>query len=78
MLCESEGLKQTLACIWLSPAERATLEGLVPGQNHLRATSVSVSTLDAVRLFDKSKVVRAGFGDAFVASYVKLKLAPIS
>ena len=33
-----------------------------------------LNLLDAVRLFDKSKVVRAGFGDAFVASYVKLKL----
>ena len=29
--------------------------------------------LDAVRLFDKSKVARAGLGDAFVTSYVKLK-----
>jgi glutamine synthetase len=30
--------------------------------------------LDAVRLFDKSKVLREAFGDELVSSYVKLKL----
>ena len=29
--------------------------------------------LDAVRLLNKSKVVRAALGDAFVTSFVKLK-----
>ena len=33
-----------------------------------------MNLLDATRLFDKSKVVREGFGDEFVSSYVKLKL----
>jgi len=30
--------------------------------------------LDAIRLFDKSKVARTAFGDDFVDSYVKLKM----
>jgi glutamine synthetase len=29
--------------------------------------------LDAIRLFDNSKVARSAFGDEFVDSYVKLK-----
>jgi glutamine synthetase len=29
--------------------------------------------LDSIRLFEKSKVLRAGLGDAFVDSYAKLK-----
>jgi transposase len=31
--CESAGMKKTEACIWLSPADRATLEGWVSGRN---------------------------------------------
>jgi glutamine synthetase len=29
--------------------------------------------LDAIRLFEKSKVLRAGLGDALIDSYAKLK-----
>ena len=59
-------MKKTLACIWLSPAERATLEGLVSGRNTpqklvwrarivlLSAERVGVMTI--VRLVGKSKV----------------------
>ena len=32
-----------------------------------------LNMLDAVRLFDKSSTVRAGFGDELVDAYVKLK-----
>ena len=31
--CESGGMKKTSACIWLSPADRATLEGWVSGRS---------------------------------------------
>lgn len=31
--CESGGMKKTSACIWLSPADRATLESWVSGRN---------------------------------------------
>ena len=33
-----------------------------------------LNLLDAIRLFDKNRMARAAFGDAFVDSYVKLKL----
>ena len=55
-----------MACIWLSPAERATLEGLVSGRNTpqklvWRARIVLLSadgigTMTIVRLVGKSKV----------------------
>ena len=32
-----------------------------------------LNLLDAIRDFDKSKIIRAGFGDELVNSYVKLK-----
>ena len=59
-------MTKTLACIWLSPAERATLEGLVSGRNTpqklvWRARIVLLSadgigTMTIVRLVGKSKV----------------------
>jgi len=39
-----------------------------------RLRKLPANMLDAVRLFDKSDVARASFGDEFVDSYVKLKL----
>ena len=33
MSCESTAMEKTEACIWLSPADRATLEGWVSGRN---------------------------------------------
>src|SRR5271168_3317331 len=31
--CESAGMKKTETCIWLSPGDRATLEGWISGRN---------------------------------------------
>ncbi len=40
-----------------------------------KVRKLPANLLDAVRLFDKSKIARTAFGDEFVDSYVKLKLA---
>ncbi len=57
------------------PGQRLDINMYTDGQRLRRIRRLPLNLLDAVRLFDKSKVVRAGFGDGFVASYVKLKLA---
>ena len=57
------------------PGKRLDINMYTDGQRLRRIRRLPLNLLDAVRLFDKSKVVRAGFGDAFVQSYVKLKLA---
>ena len=44
------------------------------GDRLRRIRRLPLNLLDALRLFDRNKVARAAFGDAFVDSYVKLKL----
>ncbi|MCH9020979.1 MAG: type III glutamate--ammonia ligase [Proteobacteria bacterium] len=44
------------------------------GRRIKRIRRLPLNLLDAVRLFDKCKVARAGLGDELVSSYVKLKL----
>ena len=57
------------------PGKRLDINMYTEGQRLRRIRRLPLNLLDAVRLFDKSKVVRAGFGDQLVSSYVKLKLA---
>ena len=45
------------------------------GHKLKRIRRLPLNLLDAVRLFDKSKVIREGLGEELVGSYVKLKLA---
>jgi len=56
------------------PGKRLDINMYTEGHTVKRIRKLPLNLLDAVRLFDKSKVVRAGFGDEFVSSYVKLKL----
>ena len=57
------------------PGKRLDINMYTDGARLRRIRRLPLNLLDAVRLFDKSKVARAAFGDAFVSSYVKLKLA---
>jgi glutamine synthetase len=56
------------------PGKRLDINMYEEGHRLKRIRRLPLNMLDAVRLFDTSKVLRAGFGDAFVDSYVKLKL----
>ncbi len=56
------------------PGKRLDINMYTEGHMVKRIRRLPLNLLDAVRLFDKSKVVREGFGDEFVTSYVKLKL----
>jgi glutamine synthetase len=38
-----------------------------------KVKKLPLNLLDAIRDFDKSKIIREGFGDELVDSYVKLK-----
>ena len=40
----------------------------------LRIRKLPLNLLDALRLLDKSKIIRAGIGDESVDSYVKLRM----
>ncbi|TDJ63634.1 MAG: type III glutamate--ammonia ligase [Proteobacteria bacterium] len=56
------------------PGKRLDINMYTEGQTLRRVRRLPLNLLDAIRLFDKNKVVRAGLGDEFVSSYVKLKL----
>ncbi|MFQ5773668.1 MAG: type III glutamate--ammonia ligase [Kiloniellaceae bacterium] len=56
------------------PGKRLDINMYEEGRRLKRIRRLPLNMLDAVRLFAKSKVVRAGFGDEVVDSYVKLKL----
>ena len=56
------------------PGKRLDINMYEEGHRLKRIKRLPLNLLDAVRLFDKSKVVRAGLGDELVDSYVKLKL----
>ncbi|MFQ6022909.1 MAG: type III glutamate--ammonia ligase [Acidiferrobacterales bacterium] len=56
------------------PGKRLDINMYSEGQNLRRVRKLPLNLLDAIRVFDKSKIVRAGFGDEFVDSYVKLRL----
>ena len=56
------------------PGKRLDINMYTEGQRLRRIRRLPLNLLDAVRLFDKSKVLRHGFGDELVTSYTKLKL----
>ena len=57
------------------PGERLDINMYTEGHKLRRIRRLPLNMLDAVRLFDKSKILRESLGDEFVSSYVKLKLA---
>ncbi|MDX1432779.1 MAG: type III glutamate--ammonia ligase [Gammaproteobacteria bacterium] len=57
------------------PGERLDINMYTEGHKVRRIRRLPLNMLDAVRLFDKSKVLREALGDELVSSYVKLKLA---
>ena len=56
------------------PGKRLDINMYTEGHRLRRIRRLPLNLLDAVRLFDSSKVVRSGFGAEFVDAYVKLKL----
>jgi glutamine synthetase type III len=56
------------------PGKRLDIDMYAEGYKISDAPRLPLNLLDALRLFDRSAVAREGFGDAFVDSYVKLKL----
>ncbi|MGA7710875.1 MAG: hypothetical protein WCA81_03160, partial [Rhizomicrobium sp.] len=56
------------------PGERLDIDMYAEGHKLQTARKLPLNLLDALRLMDKSAVIRAGFGDGFVDSYVKLKM----
>ncbi len=56
------------------PGQRLDINMYTEGHKLRRIRRLPLNLLDAVRLFDKSKVLREAFGDELVSSYVKLKL----
>ncbi len=55
------------------PGKRLDINMYTEGDRLRRIRRLPLNLLDALRLFDKNRVARAAFGDAFVDSYVKLK-----
>ena len=55
------------------PGKRLDVNMYAEGQNLKNVRRLPLNLLDAIRLTDKSKVLRGAFGDAFLDSYVKLK-----
>jgi len=56
------------------PGQRLDINMYEAGHRLKRAKRLPLNMLDAVRLFDKSKVARERLGDEFVSAFVKLKL----
>jgi glutamine synthetase len=56
------------------PGQRLDINMYTEGHKLRRIRRLPLNLLDAVRLFDKSKVLRESLGDELVSSYVKLKL----
>ena len=57
------------------PGKRTDLDLYAEGHKLRGARRLPLNLLDALRLFERDKSVRAGFGESFVKSYVKLKTA---
>ncbi|HEX9790635.1 MAG TPA: type III glutamate--ammonia ligase [Kiloniellales bacterium] len=57
------------------PGERLDINMYTDGQKLARVRRLPLNLLDAIRIFEKSKVLRDGLGDEFVDSYAKLKHA---
>jgi len=56
------------------PGKRLDINMYTDGHKLKNVKRLPLNLLDALRLLDKSKVARAGFGDGVIDSYVKLKM----
>ena len=56
------------------PGKRRDINMYTEGQRLRRIRRLPLNLLDALRLFDKSRIAREALGEEFVSSYVKLKL----
>ncbi len=56
------------------PGERLDINMYTDGHTLRNVRKLPLNLLDALRLFEKSEVARAGFGGSFVGSYIKLKM----
>ena len=56
------------------PGKRLDVNMYVEGPRMRRIRTLPLNLLDAIRLFDKSKIGHHGFGDQLVSAYVNLKL----
>ena len=56
------------------PGKRLDINMYEEGHRLKRVKRLPLNMLDAVRLFDKSKVARERLGEEFVSAFVKLKL----
>ena len=56
-----------------SPGKRLDINMYTEGHKVKNVRRLPSNLLDAVRMFEKSKVLRAGLGDDLVDSYAKLK-----
>ncbi|GEO81275.1 type III glutamate--ammonia ligase [Pararhodospirillum oryzae] len=57
------------------PGERLDINMYTDGHTLKNVRKLPLNLLDALRLMERSEVVREGFGSAFVDSYIKLKMA---
>ncbi len=57
------------------PGKRLDIDMYADGDKVRGAPKLPLNLLDALRLFEKDKVLRAGFGDTLVDAYTKLKHA---
>jgi glutamine synthetase len=55
------------------PGKRLDINMYTEGHKVRGARKLPLNLLDAIRLTEKNKVLREGFGDSFINSYVKLK-----
>jgi glutamine synthetase len=55
------------------PGKRLDINMYTEGHKAGKVKKLPLNLLDAIRDFDKSKIIREGFGDNLVNSYVKLK-----
>ena len=55
------------------PGKRCDVNLYTEGHKIKGLNKLPLNLLDAIRLTDKSKILREGFGDSFISSYVKLK-----
>jgi glutamine synthetase len=55
------------------PGKRLDINMYTEGHKARGVRRLPLNLLDALRLTDKSKILRERFGDAFIDSYVKLK-----
>ena len=55
------------------PGKRLDINMYTEGHKAGKVKKLPLNLLDSIRIFDTSKVIREGFGNQFVDSYVKLK-----